>query len=82
VKVLCLAISNPRSRVTRHSGLQRILFYTTRDDHKLAQIDAVTSQLEAALWSAVQVPAAAQPTLPLKTISSLNHPHVCVLHGS
>jgi hypothetical protein len=61
---------------------QRILFYTTRDDLRLAQIDAVTSQLEAELWSAVQVPAAAQPTLPLKTISSLNHPHICMLHGS
>jgi hypothetical protein len=41
---------------------QRILFYGTRDDRQLGQIDAATAQLEAALWSAVQIPAAAQPT--------------------
>jgi hypothetical protein len=36
---------------------QRILFYGTRDDRQLGQIDAATAQLEADLWSAVQVPA-------------------------
>jgi hypothetical protein len=41
---------------------QRILFYGTRDDRQLDQIDAATAQLETDLWSAVQVPAAAQPT--------------------
>jgi hypothetical protein len=41
---------------------QRILFYGTRDDRQLGQIDAATAQLETELWSAVQVPAAAQPT--------------------
>jgi len=41
---------------------QRILFYKTRDDRQLGQIDLATAQLEADMWSAVQVPAAAQPT--------------------
>jgi hypothetical protein len=41
---------------------QRIIFYETRDDRLLRQNDAATAQLEADLWSAVQVPAAAQPT--------------------
>jgi hypothetical protein len=41
---------------------QRILFYGTRDDRELGQIDAATAQFETDLWSAVQVPAAAQPT--------------------
>ena len=44
---------------------QRILFYKTRDNRELAQIDSATAQLEAELWSAVQLPAAAQPTPPL-----------------
>jgi hypothetical protein len=38
------------------------LFYQTRDQRMLRQIDASTAQLEADLWSAVQAPAAAQPT--------------------
>jgi hypothetical protein len=46
---------------------QRILFYETREDRKLRQIQAVSDQLETDLWSAVQVPAAAQPT-PLLTV--------------
>ena len=41
---------------------QRVLFYETRDDRQLRQIDAATVQLETDLWSAVQAPAAAQPT--------------------
>jgi hypothetical protein len=49
---------------------QRLLFYTTRDDQKLQQIEAATGQLEAELWSAVQVPTAAQPTAPL-TITAI-----------
>ena len=40
---------------------QRILFYQTRDDNQLRQIDATTAQLETDLWSAVQAPATAQP---------------------
>jgi hypothetical protein len=41
---------------------QRVLFYDTRDDRQLRQIDAATAQLETELWSVVQAPAAAQPT--------------------
>ena len=41
---------------------QRVLFYTTRDKQRLAQINATTAQLQAELWSAVRDPAAAQPT--------------------
>ncbi len=41
---------------------QRVLFYETRDDRKLLQIDATTDRLEAGLWSAVQIPAENQPT--------------------
>jgi hypothetical protein len=41
---------------------QRVLFYMTRDDSQLGQIDAATAQLETDLWSAVQAPATAQPT--------------------
>ena len=41
---------------------QRVLFYETRDDRQLRQVDAVTVQLETYLWSTVQAPAAAQPT--------------------
>jgi hypothetical protein len=47
---------------------QRVLFYKTRDNRELVQINAATSQLETDLWSAVQVPAAAQPT-PLITVA-------------
>jgi len=38
------------------------LFYETRDDRQLRQIDAATAQIETDLWSTVQAPAAAQPT--------------------
>ena len=41
---------------------QRVLFYTTRDEQPLEQINARTAKLQAELWSAVQVPASAQPT--------------------
>ena len=41
---------------------QRVLFYETRDDRRLRQIDAATAQLETDLWSAVRAPAVAQPT--------------------
>jgi hypothetical protein len=40
---------------------QRILFYTTRDEQQLRQIDARTAHLQTELWSAVLPPAAAQP---------------------
>ncbi|MGO9021754.1 MAG: hypothetical protein ACLQVJ_25740 [Syntrophobacteraceae bacterium] len=41
---------------------QRVLFYTTTDEQQIQQINAHTAQLQAELWSAVQAPAAAQPT--------------------
>jgi len=47
---------------------QRILFYHTRDEQQLAQIDAQTAKLQAELWAAVQAPAVAQPT-PLTSLA-------------
>ena len=41
---------------------QRVLFYTSRNPRQLEQINTSTAQLQADLWSAVQAPAAAQPT--------------------
>ena len=41
---------------------QRVLFYSTRDEQQLRQINAQTAKLQAELWSAVQAPAVAQPT--------------------
>jgi hypothetical protein len=41
---------------------QRILFYKTRDERALQQIDAATAQLQTDLWSAVLAPAVSQPT--------------------
>jgi hypothetical protein len=41
---------------------QRILFYTTRTDRKLTQIDEDTARLQSAMWSAVRNPALSQPT--------------------
>jgi hypothetical protein len=40
----------------------RVLFYRTRDQHEVQQINADTSQLQAEMWSAVQNPALAQQT--------------------
>jgi hypothetical protein len=41
---------------------QRELFYTTRDEQQLAQVNASTAQLQAELWGAVVPPTTAQPT--------------------
>ncbi len=41
---------------------QRMLFYETRDAHRLGEIEAGTAQLQNELWSTVQRVAAAQPT--------------------
>ncbi len=41
---------------------QRVLFYTSHDDHELEQIDASTAKLQAELWSTVQAHANATPT--------------------
>jgi hypothetical protein len=41
---------------------QRILFYQTKDEEKLRQINAYTAQVQAEMWSVVEAPAAADPT--------------------
>jgi hypothetical protein len=41
---------------------QRILFYKTRNEAQLVQIDGETAKLQSALWSSVQTAASAQPT--------------------
>jgi hypothetical protein len=41
---------------------QRILFYRTRDEGKLGEIDARTTELETGLWTSIKGVAAAQPT--------------------
>jgi hypothetical protein len=52
---------------------RRILFYTTRDEQQRRQIASATAQLQAVLWSAVQAPAAAQPTpLSALVVSGMN----------
>jgi hypothetical protein len=40
---------------------QRVLFYDTRDERRLPQINAQTAKLQAELWSAVQASAVARP---------------------
>jgi len=54
-------VAGVRAQLKRYLDL-RILFYTTRDERDLRQINADTAQQQAEMWSAVQVPAAAQPT--------------------
>src|ERR1700722_751700 len=49
---------------------QRILFYQTRDQRQLLQVNARTDQLEAELWSAVRIPATAQQTPVLALVLS------------
>jgi hypothetical protein len=52
---------------------QRILFYRTRDEQRLSQINAQTAKLQAELWSAVQVPTVAQPTpISSLTVAGMN----------
>jgi hypothetical protein len=52
---------------------QRVLFYETRDERALRQINVDTAQLLTELWSAVQAPAVAQPTAVLAlTLSGIN----------
>jgi hypothetical protein len=40
---------------------QRVLFYSTRDEQQVRQINAQTAKLQAELWSPVQAPAVAKP---------------------
>ena len=49
---------------------QRVLFYTTRNQQRLAKINADTAELQNQLWSAVLPGAAAQPTPPLALVVS------------
>jgi FtsH-binding integral membrane protein len=49
-------------RLLRSYVDQRVLFYTTPNARRLEQINTSTAQLQTDLWSAVQAPAAAQPT--------------------
>jgi hypothetical protein len=57
------AVDTPKVRALLRNYLeQRILFYITRGDGQLLQVNARTAQLENDLWSAVQAPAVAQPT--------------------
>ncbi len=52
---------------------QRILFYTTRDEAQLVQIDGDTAKLQNALWSSVQTASCAQPSpMSALTVSSMN----------
>ena len=41
---------------------QRVLFYVTRDEQQIRQINTRTAQLQNELWSTILPPAAAQPT--------------------
>jgi hypothetical protein len=50
--------------------VQRILFYNTRDNRQVQQIDAATSQLETDLWAAEVTRAVAQSTAVLNLIVS------------
>ena len=60
-------------KLLRKYLVQRILFYTTDSARELQQIDSSAAQLQADLWSAVAVPAAANPTrmMPL-VVSGMN----------
>jgi hypothetical protein len=49
---------------------QRMLFYVTRDEQLLGEIDAHTSQLQAELWSAVQRPTATQATAVMTLVAA------------
>lgn len=49
---------------------QRVLFYTTRDEDRLKQVNARTASLQAALWSAVAAPAAAAPSATMALVVS------------
>jgi len=50
-----------RALLTTYLG-QRVLFYTTRDDLQLQDVNARTAHLQDELWAAVKTPALAQPT--------------------
>ena len=47
---------------------QRMLFYTTRDEKDLRQIDERTTSLQNEMWSIVQKAASSQPTPPMAVV--------------
>jgi hypothetical protein len=49
---------------------QRILFYSSRNEDELPQIETATAQLETELWAEVEAPLAAQPTPALSLAAS------------
>lgn len=51
---------------------QRVLFYETRDLKEIAKINAVTTELQTQLWSAVRSPAAAPTPLLALAVSGMN----------
>jgi hypothetical protein len=58
--LLPTAAARVRNLLTRYAE-QRVLFYQTRDEHRLRQVDLQTVQLQDDLWSAIASPALAQP---------------------
>jgi hypothetical protein len=50
-----------RTQLRKYTEL-RILFYQTRSERQLQQINADTAQLQTDMWSSVQTPALAQPS--------------------
>jgi hypothetical protein len=59
---------------------QRILFYRTRGDRQLLEINAHTARLQSELWSLVEAPAAAQQT-PVPCSSRFRHERCTELAG-
>jgi hypothetical protein len=60
---LLAAEDAPKLRALLRNYLdQRVLFYKTRDSQKIVQINAVTTRLQAQMWSAVLPRSAAQQT--------------------
>jgi hypothetical protein len=68
------AADGARVRVLLRDYLdQRILFYRSRDQRQLREINASTAQLQNELWSVVQAAAAAKPTPVIAlTVSGMN----------
>ena len=58
-----------RNLLKKYVG-ERVLFYTTRNQQRLAKIDAGTAEIQKELWSAVLPGAVAQPTPPLALVVS------------
>ena len=48
---------------------ERILFYTTRNEARLAKVNADTAELQNALWAAIRPPAEANPTSPVVALA-------------